>query len=76
MRYALYGQRSGDILTYQGRPLVHDNQAELEFLFPSTRVVPVTDADLVRRSPLDPMPIGDHPGMATVRFPLDRRDYR
>lgn len=76
MRYALYGEFTGDILTYLGRPLVHDNRAELEWLFPRMRVVPVTDADLVRRSPLEPMPIAQHPGMSTVVFPLDRRDFR
>lgn len=76
MRYALYGPLTGDILTYQGRPLVHHDRAELEFLFPRSRVVPVTDADLARRSPLAPMPIAEHPGMAPVRWPLDRKDFR
>lgn len=76
MKYALYGVVSGDILTYQGRPLVHDNRADLEWLFPASRVVPVTDADLVRRSPLAPMPIAEHPDMAAVRWPLDPKDFR
>ncbi len=76
MRYALYGERSRSLLTYQARPLVHDNRAELEYLFPAARVVAVTDADLAACSPLAPMPIAEHPGMAPVRFPLDRRDFR
>lgn len=76
MRYALYGPVTGDILTYQARPLVHHDRAELEYLFPAARVVAVTDADLAARSPLPPMPITDHPGMAPVRWPLDPKDFR
>ena len=76
MRYALYGEHSRSLLTFQARPLVHDNRAELEYLFPRARVVAVTDADLAACSPLEPMPIREHPGMATVSFPLDRRDFR
>lgn len=75
MRYALYGEKSGMLLTYQARPLVHDNRAELEWLFPLSKVVAVTDADLVAASPLPPFPIREHPDMAAVRWPLDRRDF-
>jgi hypothetical protein len=75
-RYALWGPVSRDILTYQGRPLVHHDRAELEYLFPRSRVVPMTDADLAARSPLPPMPVKDHPDMSVVAWPLDRKDFR
>jgi hypothetical protein len=76
VRYALWGHVTRDILTHQGRPIVHDNRAELEFLFPHSRVVPVTDADLAARSPLAPLPLPEHPDMAPVRFPLRKEDFR
>jgi hypothetical protein len=74
--YALFGLVSRDILTYQGRPLVHHDRLELEFLFPASRVVPVTDRDLAARSPLPPMPIAEHPDMAGVSWPLDPTEFR
>lgn len=74
--YALYGTATGDILTYQGRPLVHGNQQEMTWLFPLSRVVPVTEADLRARSPLPPLMLKDHPDMAPVRWPLDPKDFR
>lgn len=76
MRYALYGHITKDILTVGGRPIVHDSRAELEFLFPASRVVPVTDADLAARSPLPPIPLPEVPGMEPVRFPLRKEDFR
>lgn len=76
MRYALWGDHTRDILTVGGRPIVHDDRAEMEFLFPNSRVVPVSDADLAARSPLPPLPLPECPGMEPVRFPLRREDFR
>lgn len=71
-RYGLKGSRSGDLITYGGRILVHDNDNELQFLFPGTQVVRVSD-----RLPDEmTMSIAAHPEMASVRFPLNRRDFR
>lgn len=75
--YCLVGQNSGELLTYKGFLLVHENKAELEFLFPGLRVVKKPShygEDLT-------MPLKDHPDMDTVVFPLEQnmdqfRGYR
>lgn len=71
-RYGLKGNRSGDLLSYGGRILVHDNENELQFLFPGTRTVRVSDTMPDELT----LPIWAHPELAGVRFPLDRRDFR
>lgn len=71
-RYGLKGRRSGDLLSYGGRILVHDNMNELQFLFPGTQVMQVS-ASLPEELLL---PISAHPEMSSVRFPLDRKDFR
>jgi hypothetical protein len=67
----MVGARTGELLTYQGQVLVHDNKAELEFLVPKARVVRVTDGDLGQ--PV--LELRHHPGMAKVQFPLRRQDF-
>jgi hypothetical protein len=69
MRYALRGSVSGELLTYQGRVLVHDSRGELEWLFPGERVVPY-DGDLPTMS------VAEHPDMAPIIWPLNRKDFR
>jgi hypothetical protein len=69
-RYALVGAVTGDLLTYQGRVLLHPDRAELEWLFPLSRVVRVT-------GDVGPtLALSAHPDMYGVSFPLDRRDFR
>ena len=68
-RYALKGSVSGELLTYQGRILVHPDRGELEFLFPNEQAVPYDGA-------LPTLPIAHHPDMAAVTWPLDRKDFR
>ena len=70
--YGLWGATSRDFLTYLGRVLVHDNKAELEFLFPNAAVREVPPSFTASMC----FPIAQHPSMATVRFPLDRKDFR
>lgn len=74
--YAIYGQRSADLLTFEGRVIVHDNRGELEFLLPRSRVVRVTAADVRRRSPLPPLQLRDHPGLSHLRWPLTRDQFQ
>lgn len=71
--YGLYGEVSRDFLSFGGRPLFHDNPAELEFLVrgPSLRVR-VMPADLVAVG----MPIRAHPDLVGVRWPLRREDFQ
>jgi hypothetical protein len=70
--HALVGAASGELLSLDGRVLVHDSQAELEFLFPGARVVTLPPYVPPERT----LPVSAHPEMASVRFPLDRRDFQ
>lgn len=61
---------NGDVFTYGGAVLVHDNRAELEFLFPLRETVDVTESVLPK------MPIKNHPQCACLTWPLRREDFR
>lgn len=76
MLYALYGEHARDLLTLNGRPIVHDNREEMQWLLPDARVVPVNEHDLRRRSPLPPLPLNRHPDLEGIRWPLDRSQFR
>jgi hypothetical protein len=68
MKYVLVGRTTKEPLSYRGKVLVHDNKAELEFLFPNERVAPLPsyfDDSLT-------MALKDHPDMDTVQFPLNQ----
>lgn len=69
-RYALKGAVSGELLTYGGRVLVHDNRGELEWLFPNERVVPYDGRELPT------MRLADHPDMDAVSWPLRKESFR
>lgn len=71
-RLALVGAVSGELLSYGDRVLTHGNAAELEFLFPGTRVVTLP----AHVPPERTLPVPAHPELAAVRFPLDRRDFQ
>lgn len=72
-RYALQGTTSRDLLTWNGRVLVHGNKGELEFLFTGdVRVIPCP-RDIPPEQTLD---IRYHPQLASVTWPLDRKDFR
>lgn len=71
-RYALQGTASRDLLTWNGRVLVHDNRGEMEFLFTGdVRVIPCP-RDI---PPEQTLQIRFHPQFAHHRFPLRREDY-
>lgn len=76
MLYGLYGQHCRDLLTLDGRPIVHTNRAEMEWLMPDARVVPVTEGDLRKRSPLPPLPLREHPDLQGVSWPLRVEEFR
>jgi len=64
--FVYVGAVSGEVLTFRGKALVHDNKAEMEFLVPGNRVVPLPSywgEELT-------FPLKDHPDMDTVQFPL------
>lgn len=74
--YALYGPHTKDLLTWHARPIVHDNRTEMQWLFPTSRVVAVTEADLAKRSPLRPLPLREHPELSHMTWPLQREEFR
>ncbi len=66
MKYVLVGKTTREPLSYMGRVIVHDNKAELEYLFPYTRVEPLPNYfgdDLT-------IELKDHPDMDAVQFPI------
>lgn len=68
-QYAVTTQ-AGEAYTLGGRLLTHEDRAELEFLFPNNPVREVTGTELPTR------PWATHPGMAGIRWPLSREDFR
>lgn len=71
-RYGMVGGSSGQLLTYQGRAILHTDRAEMQFLFPNSRIVRMTRGDLGQPW----MWLKDHPDMTQVRFPIRRSDFR
>lgn len=72
-RFAMIGEVSGEALSYGGLILIHDNPAELEFLFTGIRGRVVELGDQFSDS--DCMSIKQHPDMSQVRWPLRREDF-
>lgn len=73
-RFGLVGSKTRDFLTYNGKVIVHSDRDELEFLVPThkgmVREVPPS-------MPVDQcLPIKFHPDFESVRWPLDRRQFR
>lgn len=69
--YGLWGQHSSSWLTHRGRVIAHGSREELEFLVPGPEVKPINGIPAG-----EVLMIRDHPNMASVRWPLDRRDFR
>jgi hypothetical protein len=69
MKYCLIGKTTKEPLSYRGLAIVHDNRAELEFLFPNQRVAPLPkyyDEGLT-------IPLTEHPDIkGLVQFPLEQ----
>jgi hypothetical protein len=76
---ALMGQRSGELLSYRGRVLLHDGPAaEVEYLLPSVRVteLPGPAERIAEHLGRPVMMLKDHPDLASVRrWPLDRGEF-
>lgn len=72
-RYALQGTTSRDLLTYGGKVLVHDNAAEMAFLFAGD----VKVIDCPRTIPPEQtLAIRFHPQLAAVTWPLTKEQFR
>lgn len=72
-RYALQGTTSRDLLTYGGKVLVHDNAAEMAYLFAGDVRVIDCPRDI---QPEQTLPIRYHPQLAAVTWPLDKEQFR
>lgn len=68
--FGLLGAKSRTLLSQDGRVIVHTSRAEMEYLFPGTRVVAVSPEE----GPA--IPLAMVRGMEPVSFPLDRKDFR
>ena len=72
-RYALQGTISTDLLTWNGLVLVHDNAAEMAFLFTGdVRVIPCP-RDIPPEQTLE---IRYHPNFGSVQWPLTKEQFR
>lgn len=72
-RYALQGTVSRDLLTWNGRVLVHDDPGEMAFLFAGDVKVIPCPRDIPPEQTLE---IRYHPQLASVQWPLDRSQFR
>jgi hypothetical protein len=68
--YALVGAISGELLTYQGRVLIHADRAEAEAFLEGVKIIPLPPS--VR--PEETLRLQDHPGLAHLRWPLRKED--
>lgn len=73
-RYAVRAATpGGDLLTWHGRVLVHGNRDELEFLLAGDIRVVECPRDIPPEQCLE---LRFHPQLASVKWPLDRKDFR
>lgn len=68
-QYGLIGEHSRDLLSVGGYVIAHDNERELAFLFPNSKVAPIPDSHTLR------IPLSMVSGMEAVEFPLRREDF-
>jgi hypothetical protein len=73
--FALKGELSGELISYGGRVLVHDNPRELQFLFPKMTVVEVSMNGDGLADGRATMPVRDHPQLVDVTWPLDPNNF-
>jgi hypothetical protein len=72
-RYALQGALSRDLLTWNGKVLVHDDRAEMEFLVTGDVRVIDCPRDI---PPEQTIEIRYHPQLASVTWPLTKEQFR
>lgn len=77
--WVLVQHGNGEPFTFGGRLIVHGSREELEFLVPThpAREVPGrSPEETAARLGIPTMALKDHPDMAAVQWPLDRRRFR
>lgn len=71
-RYAMVGQRSKELLSFNGLVLIHHDAGELEFLFAGAQVIRCPSSIPDGHT----MPVAAHPALAAIRWPLSREQFR
>jgi hypothetical protein len=76
---ALKGKRTGELLSFRGYVLLHDGpMAEAEYLIvgPTPIELPGTAEQISARLGRPVMMLRDHPGFASVQWPIRKGDFR
>ena len=78
MMYAIKGSASGELLSFKGRVILHPVRREMEWLMPAQQIVELTGSapQIAQRLGRPVMLLKNHPGMASVRWPLRKEDFR
>lgn len=71
-RYAMVGERSRELLSWNGLVLVHHDPGELEFLFAGARVIRCPSSIPDGHT----MPVAAHPALSAVTWPLSKEQFR
>lgn len=79
--WAMEGETTHELLTYQGRIIVHPSRAELEFLVPAgvhryVELLGSSAEEVAHRYGRPAVLLKDHPDMNAVTWPLDRGRFR
>jgi len=70
--YAMVGAASHELITYQGKVLVHEDRGELEFIMAGVKVIECPDSVPWENR----YPIRLHPDLASYQWPLKKSDFR
>lgn len=75
--FALKANAIGELLSYRGAVIYHDNPLELEWLFEKPiELGSLTIVELPRQLGRPLMKLRNHPDMAAVEWPLCKDDFR
>lgn len=67
----MQGLISKELITFDGKVIVHNNRDEMEFLFTGVRVVECPK----EFEPKDLIKVKDHPDFSSVQWPLSRNRW-
>lgn len=76
--FAIEGRTTKEILTFNGRMVLHHDRRDLEYLFPGERIVMLrgyTRAECAQLYGRPAMLLKDHPDMAAVSWPLNPKEF-